>query len=69
MHVVGIREFKGFDSGTGYKVMDAFGKLVEFREFDPAKASEIEEISESTKGVFVFYEGRAIQAELENLAG
>ena len=69
MHVVGIREFKGFDSGTGYKVMDAFGKLVEFREYDPAKASEIEEISESTKGVFVFYEGRAIQAELENLAG
>lgn len=55
MKVVGIREFKGFNPGTSYKV-DHKGNIVQLRDYMPEKAQEIDALSISTKGVYVFYE-------------
>lgn len=52
--VVGIKECKGFDPATSYKVADGY-KYVEFRDFDPQASSQIEAIAESTKGIFLFW--------------
>lgn len=52
--IVGINECKGFDSGTEYKVAEKY-KYVEFREYDPLAANRIEEVCNSTKGIFLFW--------------
>lgn len=52
--VVGTKECKGFDPATTYKVAKGY-KYVEFREYDPRAAQQIEQIAESTKGVFLFW--------------
>ncbi len=52
--VVGIKECKGFDPATSYKVADGY-KYVEFRDFDPKAARQIETIVDSTKGIFLFW--------------
>ena len=52
--VVGIKECKGFDPATTYKVAEDY-KYVEFRKFNPTGARKIEAIAESTKGIFLFW--------------
>ncbi len=52
---IGIQECKGFDPATSYKVADQSGNILPFSEFDPTTAKEIEQITEETKGVFVFF--------------
>lgn len=52
--VLGVRECKGFDPGTNYKVIQG-RKIVPFGEADPATNNELERIVESNKGFFVFY--------------
>ena len=52
--VVGIKESHGFNFATEYKVKH--GQLCsEFRKYDPLSAIKIEEIAQSTKGVFLFW--------------
>ena len=52
--VIGIEESFGFDPATTYKVADGY-KYVEFREFNPTGARQIEAIAKSTKGIFLFW--------------
>jgi|WetSurMetagenome_2_1015567.scaffolds.fasta_scaffold00473_17 HD superfamily phosphohydrolase len=52
--VVGIKECRGFDSATKYKVTNGY-KYVEFGELNPLAAGRIEKIAQSTKGVFLFW--------------
>jgi HD superfamily phosphohydrolase len=52
--VVGIKECRGFDPGTNYKIANGY-EYIEFREHNPSAADEIEEIAESTKGIFLFW--------------
>lgn len=52
--VVGIKECKGFDPATSYKVADGY-KYKEFREVDPESAYQIEKTAKSTKGIFLFW--------------
>ena len=53
--VIGIKESFGFDSATSYKVLDPRGKIVEFREYNPIAARNIEAMADETKGVLLFY--------------
>lgn len=52
--VIGIKECEGFNPGTSYKVASKNGPI-EYREYDPSRAREIEKITESTKGIFLFW--------------
>lgn len=54
--IIGVKVSNGFNPGTAYKVKGNKGEIVEFREFDPEGALEIEKIAESTAGVFLFYD-------------
>lgn len=53
--VIGIKRSLGFDPGTAYKVTHGNREIVEFREFNPTGARQIEEIAKSTQGIFLFY--------------
>lgn len=53
--VVGVDECRGFNPATSYKIATSKGKILPFRDFMSEKAREIEQIAESTKGIFVFY--------------
>ena len=53
--IVGIKRIPGFDPATSYKVRDANGNNIPFRDFDEKGAAEIEAIERSTRGVFLFY--------------
>jgi len=52
--VVGIKECKGFDSGTNYKIADKY-KYVKFRDYAPAAADRLEKTAQATKGIFLFW--------------
>lgn len=58
---------KGFDPGTSYKVVNEKGNIEPFREFHHMAAREIENIEESTKGVFVFYANVSEDNSVNNL--
>lgn len=53
--VIGIKRIRGFDPATSYNVRTADGKIVPFRQAHPRWARSIEEVAQSTKGLFVFY--------------
>ncbi|MCL4354256.1 HD domain-containing protein [Patescibacteria group bacterium] len=53
--IVGVKECKGFKTATDYKVLNESGEVVRFRDYDPKSAEEIEEISRSTQGVYVYF--------------
>lgn len=52
---MGIKECKGFNSSTKYKVKDRNGNLVTYHDYNPQGAAVIEKIAEETKGFFVYY--------------
>jgi HD superfamily phosphohydrolase len=52
--VIGIRECKGFDPGTDYKVTNGYN-YIKYKNYDPSKANKIEEIAKSTKGIFLYW--------------
>lgn len=52
--IVGIKECKGFDPATNYKVANRY-KYAEFRDIDHVAARQIENIAESTKGILLFW--------------
>ncbi len=64
--VVGIKECKGFDPATSYKVANGY-KYVEFRDFDPHASRQIEAIAESTKGIFLFWADVSEDSPTNNL--
>lgn len=51
---VGIKECRGFDPATEYKVADG-NKHVEFRKYNSLEADKIERIVQVTKGIFLFW--------------
>ncbi len=53
--VVGIKECRSFDSGISYNVVGGNGRIMPFSEFDPQKAKKLQELGESTKGIFLFW--------------
>lgn len=54
--IIGIKECKGFNPSTKYKVKDKEGKIVTYHEYNPQGAKVIEKIAQKTKGLFLFYE-------------
>lgn len=53
--VIGVRECKGFNPATGYKVVSSGVNIVPFETHMPKEANELKQIAESTKGFFVHY--------------
>lgn len=68
--VIGVKKCKGFNPCIDYKVLDNRGDIVEFREYDPKKADEIESINRDLKGFYVFF-GKKSKEETQrsNLLG
>lgn len=58
---------KGFNPGTSYNVINEKGEIEPLREFDPVAVKEIEDVAESTKGVFVFYANITEDNSINNL--
>ena len=52
--VVGIKECRGFDPATSYKVANGY-KYVKFEEYDFFAADKIKKIAQKTKGIFLFW--------------
>lgn len=64
--VIGVKRCLGFDPATNYKVADGY-KYVEFRDFDPQASRQIEDIAESTKGIFLFWADVSENTSTNNL--
>jgi HD superfamily phosphohydrolase len=52
--VIGIKECKGFNPATSYKLASRNGPI-EYRKYNPTDAYKIEKIADSTKGIFLFW--------------
>lgn len=61
--VIGIQECKGFNPATNYSVVEN-NKVVPFREVSPL-SENIENIAQSTRGVFIFYTNDKNEAAAE----
>ncbi len=65
--VIGIKECKGFDPATSYKVRDEKGKVLAFRDLDPIMTGQIERIEHETHGIHVFYTDISHDSSLNSL--
>jgi HD superfamily phosphohydrolase len=52
--IVGIKEIRDFNSMTDCKITDGY-KYVKFKKYNSQAAKKIEKISQSTKGIFLFW--------------
>jgi len=52
--IVGIKEIRDFNAMTDCKVADGY-KYVKFKKYNPQAARKIEKVSQSTKGIFLFW--------------
>lgn len=55
MQFLGLRYWKGFNPGTSYNVLNERGEIVKFKDVSPQTAAGIEEVANSTKGAYLFY--------------
>jgi HD superfamily phosphohydrolase len=52
--IVGIKEIRDFNTMTDWKITDGY-KYVKFKKHNPQAAKKIDKISQSTKGIFLFW--------------
>lgn len=57
-NIIGIKQCKGFNPSTSYKVKNKSGQIIEYRQYDPQGAKVIENIAKKVKGVFLYYEDK-----------
>lgn len=55
IHVIGVKECKGFNSGKKYKVSNRFGQIVPFEEEQGPTYGRLGEIETSVKRAYLFY--------------
>lgn len=64
--VIGIKKIRGFDPGISYNV-SSNGQIVAFSEARPEEARELQEMGESTKGIFLIYSNVSGNKPINNL--
>ena len=54
-NVFGIKECKGFNPSTNYKVIDSDKNIISYKDFDPKKSQHLQEIADGTEGIYLYY--------------
>ena len=65
--VVGIKPRRSFNAGVSYKVVNQDGNIVLFSEAKPKETQELQEMGESTKGIFLFWADVSEDSPTSNL--
>ncbi len=52
---LGVVSMRGFNTGTDYFVRSDDGSIIPFREAEPSSTAILQEMSEATKGVYLYY--------------
>jgi HD superfamily phosphohydrolase len=54
--IYGIKECKGFKPSTNYKIIDRGKNIIPYKDFDHQKSLYLQEIADSTKKVYLYYQ-------------